>query len=489
MVNKTSFLLICLLAISSAVGQTEPDSNEKNRRFLGISFPSSKPASAPEAPATPAVAVLPTLPPNPPVNYSALPAYFTEDAKYQSNNDLLQILNLFTTRKTVEAIVNEFWHNAPTVETCVSCNVLIRHMIYEYKGNEAGFKKFFYSVCELLKLDGEANQEFCTGLTEIYAPQLFYILENTKLNSEEICASLLTECLDHYHWYGPPLFWEVKISEKIDYVTNATSKIKEYMAPRDATDESTQNAKKSPPPTETKPYVASPPATYNENNYPVGKPYYEGTFEGARFLHLTDLHLDLLYSLHSDGYCDRILCCRRPEPPVSYPPAAEASYPPATEASYPPVAEPATTASPVYPPGNKPVPRMADPNPSYLANLYSANQTYAYSNALKKPAGYWGSFGKCDSPLRLIKHMLRHLSKFVDQIDYVVFSGDSISHNIWSTNKEQVIRTNEILIKLITKYLLTPSAAKPGAYGNPSAYQPRRLVPVIGNHESDVVSM
>lgn len=471
MMNKTSLLLICLLAISSAGGQSEPDENKSDKRFTLFSSP--KPTS-PEVPAIPVPALLPALVPAlNPVNYSALPAYFTGDAKYQNNNDLLQILNLFTTRKTVEAIVNEFWHNAPSVETCLSCNVLIKHMIAEYKGNEAGFQKFFYSVCELFKIDGSANQEFCTGLTEIYAPQLFYILENTKLNSEEICASLLTECLDHYHWYVQPLFWEVKISEKPDYATNATSKISEYMTPRNAGDEPTaiQNARKSPAPT-AKPYAASP--TYSENSYALGKPYYEGTFEGARFLHLTDLHLDLLYSLHSDGYCDRILCCRKAEP---------AAYPP-------PAGEPATTpATPAYPPA-KPTLRMTDPNASYLANLYSTNQSYAYSNTPKKPAGYWGSFGKCDSPLRLIKHMLRHLSKFVDQIDYVVFSGDSISHNIWSTNKEQVVKTNSILIELISKYLLSPkSSAKPDAYGNPSAYQPRRLVPVIGNHESDVVSM
>lgn len=446
MMNKRSLFLVLLFTVHLVCGQTEQqDENNPNAKRIP-SLSSLFSGSKNQVPA---------------FNFSALPAHFTGDAKYQNNNDLLQILNLFTSPKTVDAIINEFWHNNPTIETCVGCNILIKHMVADYKSDEAGFQKFFFSVCELFKLNGNDNQEFCTGFTEIYAGQLFYILSNTNLNSEEVCASLLTECLDHFHWYVSPLFWEVKISEKIDYALNGTSKISQYMNPRSVGDEaaSSQNAKKSPPIPVSSTYTPVP-----TNSYPPNKQPYEESFEGARFLHLSDLHLDLLYSLHSESYCGRILCCRAAVSP---------------------------SAVPLVHPAAQPALRMADPSGSYEANLYSAvNQSYVYSDGLRRPAGYWGSYGNCDSPIRLIKHMLRHLSKFADQLDYIILSGDSVSHNIWSTNRQQVLQTNSILIQLINKYLLSPkNAIKPDAYGNPPAYQPKRLVPVIGNHESDVVSM
>ena len=463
MINKKSLFLIALIAIHLASGQPEQDENNLSKRISLLGLLSSA------KPTDPVLSL---------ANYSALPTYFTGDAKYQNNNDLLQILNLFTSPKTADAIINEFWHNHPTVETCITCNILIKHMIAEYKGEETAFRRFFFSVCDLIKLNGNDNQEFCTGFTEIYAPQLFYILTNTRLNSEEICATFLTKCLDHYHWYKGPLFWEVNISEKLDYAPNTTSKISQYMTPRNVGDEPSPNEKKSPPPPASNSYpapaaVAAVNQSYSANNYAPSQPSqqaYEETFEGARFLHLTDLHLDLLYSLQSDSYCGRILCCRKAAPPVH--PQILAAGPSIHSTSQPKV-------------------RMVDPSGSYLANLYSSvNESYAYSDGLKRQAGYWGSYGNCDSPLRLIKHVLRHLSEFANQLDYIVYSGDSISHNIWSTNRQQVVETNEILFKLINKYLLLPkNAIKTDAYGKPMAYQPRRLVPVIGNHESDVVSM
>ena len=148
MINKKSLFLIALIAIQLAnqlvCAQSEPDENTKRASLLSF-FQSAKSTADP----------VPTLNLT---DFSALPALFTEDPKYQNNNDLLQILNLFTTPKTVDAIINELWHNNPSVETCVGCNVLIKHMIAAYKGNEDGFRRFFFTVCELLKLNGKGGQ-------------------------------------------------------------------------------------------------------------------------------------------------------------------------------------------------------------------------------------------------------------------------------------------------------------------------------------------
>lgn len=456
--NRKSVIFIVLIVLSSVCAQSKDEDDTVNKRmsFWGTS---SKPSAASSpvdlsVPSIPLVADLPILS----SNYSSLPSIFTQDAKYQTNNDLLQILNLFTSKFSVDAIVNEFWHNKPTVETCVGCNILIKHMQSEYLGDEQGFKKFFFYVCELFKINGADGGEFCNGFTEIYASQLFYILENAKLNSEEVCASLLTECLDHFHWYKQPLFWEIKLTEQV-------SKIKQYMTPRSLKQEEQnsstsddETSKRSPPP-------PSVPATnYSANSY-INYKEGEELFEGAKFLHLSDLHLDLLYSLHSTSYCGRILCCRKTEQQLGL------------------ATPPKLLAQPTIPPHHtrNPKLRFADPAGSYYANMYSENQTPIQNQ--QSPAGFWGSFGNCDLPLRTIKHMLRHLSDYMDQIDYVIWSGDSVSHNIWSTDKKQVIETNAILTRLIQRYLLTPRNAI-------NAYQqPRKLVPVVGNHESDVVSM
>lgn len=459
--------LIVLNLLDQVYGQSE-QSNENTRQNKRLSLFGFGTPSKPPIPDHPAL------------------SFFTQNERYQQNNDLLQILNLFTSRKSVESIMNEFWHNAPSVESCIACNILIKHMMFEYQNEETSMRTFFFRICELIQVNGEDNGEFCFGFTEIYAPQLFYILNNTRLSSEEICATLLTECLDHFHWFISPLFWEVKISERIDFnpailnVQNgATNTIKEFMSPRDSSNETSKlddqkDQKRSPPIPilVTKPLLIDkklnyvPPAIPAKNyvtNYAYSNP--NELFEGAKFLHLTDLHLDLLYSLHSSSYCGRILCCRK-----------ETNF----QAPQP--------AAPLQ--ANTKLRTVYDPTGSYQANLFSLNQTYVESNISKLPVGYWGSYGNCNLPLRTIKHMFHHLSKFVDQIDYVVFTGDSVSHNIWSTNRRQVIETNSILTRLIYKYLLSPkNAIKTDAYGRKISYQPKRLVPAVGNHESDVVSM
>lgn len=339
----------------------EKDENPINKRITLFGQQLSNPFSS-------APAASSALPPLPQVNLLAgnpaiLPNYFTQDARYSSNNDLLQILTLFTSKLNVETIVGELFQNEPNVETCLACNIIIQHMITEYKGDEVGFKKFFQTVCELIKPNGEDNGEFCYGFTEIYSPQLFFILDNTKLNAEEVCASLLTDCLDHYHWYNQPLFWEIKLSEKIQIAyNNNTSKIKEYMQPREEKDDTENSDDKN----ETD--KRSPLLNYNinsnynpQNNY---RPLYEESFEGSTFLHLSDIHIDLLYSLHSESYCGGILCCRLPD--KNYVPAAAA-----------------------------PKLRTVNPSPSYYANMFSENQTNLLQSVdQRRPAGYWGSYGK-----------------------------------------------------------------------------------------------
>lgn len=446
MIDRKSISFIILSIVISCIhGQTTGDQDANLDKRISI-WGFSKPATPQVAAASPQANLAPQVPVAVHASpITPLPSLFN-DPKYQRNSDLLLILGLFSHRTSVEGIVNEFWHNTPSVESCVGCNILIKHMQVEYHNDEIGFKQFFFSICELFKINGEDGGEFCRGFTEIYAPQLFYILENTKLNSEEICATLLTDCLDHYHWFNSPMFWEIKLTEPQLLLNKGAGKIKAFMTPRNSGDQ--ENATTADD-NSLKRDLPLPPAPINRN-FRGGE-----LFEGAKFLHISDIHLDLLYSLHSTGYCGRILCCRRIGSP----------------------------AQPIVPPQQRNLKtRLADPSGSYYATMYS-NQTVASIKNI--PAGYWGSYGNCDLPLRTVKHLINHLSEYIDQIDYIVWSGDSVSHNIWSTDKRQVIETNAILTNLIKQRLLTPQNAFSGG-----SYQPgRKLVPVVGNHESDVVSM
>ncbi|CAB3404967.1 unnamed protein product [Caenorhabditis bovis] len=54
----------------------------------------------------------------------------------------------------------------------------------------------------------------------------------------------------------------------------------------------------------------------------------------------------------------------------------------------------------------------------------------------KKPAGYWGSVGKCDIPYWTVENMLSHINK-THAIDFVIMTGDYINHVDWEYSIEE----------------------------------------------------
>lgn len=112
------------------------------------------------------------------------------------------------------------------------------------------------------------------------------------------------------------------------------------------------------------------------------------------------------------------------------------------------------------------------------------------------PAGAWGDYRLCDTPLQTIENTLKHISNThkvmiatqcniyyiqsnVDllytvvislncqfQVDYILWTGDDPPHNVWNQNKEQHIA-------VLTKVATLLQAYFPGI----------PVFPALGNHE------
>ncbi|PWA22958.1 hypothetical protein CCH79_00002276, partial [Gambusia affinis] len=89
----------------------------------------------------------------------------------------------------------------------------------------------------------------------------------------------------------------------------------------------------------------------------------------------------------------------------------------------------------------------------------------------RRRAGYWGTYSKCDLPLRTVANLLENAAK-AGPWDWVYWTGDIPAHNVWSQTRNQQLTELTVISKLIHKYL--------GA--NVTVY------PAVGNHESTPVN-
>ncbi|XP_026226069.1 sphingomyelin phosphodiesterase [Anabas testudineus] len=89
----------------------------------------------------------------------------------------------------------------------------------------------------------------------------------------------------------------------------------------------------------------------------------------------------------------------------------------------------------------------------------------------KRKAGYWGTYGKCDLPLRTVENVLENVARF-GPWDWVYWTGDIPAHNVWSQTRKQQLSELSVVSRLIHKYL-GPNVT---------------VYPAIGNHESTPVN-
>lgn len=121
-----------------------------------------------------------------------------------------------------------------------------------------------------------------------------------------------------------------------------------------------------------------------------------------KLLHITDLHVDLNYKAGFDSFCNEPLCCRE-------------------------------------------------------ENGFPKNPEHA--------AGYWGTVGGCDIPLRTLEEAFRFISESVKP-EVVIWTGDNVAHDIWKQNTSFQAIPTKIATRTLQKLL--PNVT---------------IYPIFGNHE------
>jgi len=82
-------------------------------------------------------------------------------------------------------------------------------------------------------------------------------------------------------------------------------------------------------------------------------------------------------------------------------------------------------------------------------------------------AGYWGDYRKCDTPLRTLESMYRHIVERHPDIEVIYWTGDLPPHDIWNQTREGNLQVLKETSQQLRQYF--PSTM---------------ILPVVGNHES-----
>ncbi|XP_048860802.1 sphingomyelin phosphodiesterase [Brienomyrus brachyistius] len=90
---------------------------------------------------------------------------------------------------------------------------------------------------------------------------------------------------------------------------------------------------------------------------------------------------------------------------------------------------------------------------------------------LRRSAGFWGTYSKCDLPLRTVESLLENAARD-GPWDWVYWTGDIPAHNVWAQTRDQQLHELALVSQLIRKYL-GPNVT---------------VYPAVGNHESTPVN-
>lgn len=68
----------------------------------------------------------------------------------------------------------------------------------------------------------------------------------------------------------------------------------------------------------------------------------------------------------------------------------------------------------------------------------------------RRGAGYWGTYSKCDLPLRTIKNLMENVAA-AGPWDWVYWTGDIPAHNVWAQTRNQQLSELKVISRLIHK--------------------------------------
>ncbi|XP_075971723.1 sphingomyelin phosphodiesterase 1-like [Anticarsia gemmatalis] len=168
---------------------------------------------------------------------------------------------------------------------------------------------------------------------------------------------------------------------------------------------------------------------------------------------ITDAHIDPLYEAGGVAECGEPTCCRKGQ-------TLAQNYIYRSEFSESIVEQGIVNASGKL---------MLDLSvASKLRQLKRSTQTRFPATRSPAPAGYWGDFRNCDTPIWAFDDVIDRITETHKDIDVVYYIGDTIDHGVWETSYELIDEMNRYLIEKIRK-----------GFGDNVL-----VVPNIGNHES-----
>lgn len=68
----------------------------------------------------------------------------------------------------------------------------------------------------------------------------------------------------------------------------------------------------------------------------------------------------------------------------------------------------------------------------------------------RREAGYWGTYSKCDLPLRTVKNLMENVAA-AGPWDWVYWTGDIPAHNVWAQTRKQQQSELKVISRLIHK--------------------------------------
>ncbi|VDL86379.1 unnamed protein product [Nippostrongylus brasiliensis] len=209
--------------------------------------------------------------------------------------------------------------------SCQECKfaVDLLHNAWGDKTTEECVGDLALFICQTFRIE---DHFICKGIVGEFQDEFMYVLGQVIVEPHQICGLLLDDC-----------------GKFIDPFNS----------------------------TWTVPIPGGQPTPLDKQPVPPGKPT-------LRVLHLTDIHVDMLYTPGLETNCSEPQCCRPQQ----------------------------------------------NPNEVSLAD------------AVKVPAGPWGMVGDCDAPYWLFTNMLEFIQKNHKDLDYIMVSGDLMSHADWDYSRD-----------------------------------------------------
>ncbi|XP_054161041.1 sphingomyelin phosphodiesterase-like [Oppia nitens] len=141
-------------------------------------------------------------------------------------------------------------------------------------------------VCESFRFE---DRRVCSGMADLFAEQLYYILRHTKLAKQEMCAQLIgAQCLPDICVYDKKNKWTVSFDNK--FILNTTTTV--HNTNNNIVNNTISDYNN----------IVVDSSTSDDGSTDDNKTY--------KILHLSDLHIDPFYSYNSSSACGEPLCCR-----------------------------------------------------------------------------------------------------------------------------------------------------------------------------------